>query len=41
LRAAVFDWAPETKALFFRAEYIRYLGAMELNVWAVTVTHGG
>jgi len=27
----VFDWAPEAKVQFFRAEYVMYLGVMELN----------
>jgi hypothetical protein len=29
--AGVFEWAPETKALFSQAEYIAYLGAMVAN----------
>ena len=31
LSAGVFDWAPEVKAHFSRAEYVAYLGVMELN----------
>jgi hypothetical protein len=29
--AGVFDWAPGVSVLFSRAEYIMYLGIMELN----------
>jgi hypothetical protein len=31
LSNGVFDWAPEAMAHFSRAEYITYLGVMELN----------
>jgi hypothetical protein len=29
--ARVFEWAPEIKMLLSRAEYVTYLGVMELN----------
>ena len=31
LSAGVFEWAPQAKAQLSRAEYITYLGVMELN----------